>query len=1135
MQDVIDPIPEVDLRTFAPARLREFIAVSPSQESLQRYRNLVSRIGNLLLEYLQRRDAERTRYHSLVIRPAIFGSSEDDARLWMVLCCEDHLRRHMKRFFNQQQVKELCEPQDRPDLAIKVYISKPAVPLARVVAQLPVSVISGFAHNNELCGAPLWIFNPETSATRQVTLGGVIQVTREGEKQYFGLTVGHAAEELTRTSDDPEPVTRSQSESDSSSTESDGSEPTPSFGGEDLRVDSRVSPPQVRERDGPWNSNSMMLTVHQAIADPEAGTYLDWALVDLGHLPNHMEVYNEGGRRVDGQRLLPVFPSSQDIENAQGSAVVVMSPGGPKSGTISLFPSKLLLHPGRAFVDTCIVHLDDPYVFSLGDSGSWVINSETGHVYGHLVAADELGGGHVVPILDTFEDIKTQLDATVVALPGLPGRNPGSEADSASLPPRYAPYPHGNPRRRERQPDLMVCSPPLLYALRSVIRYYSELGLTKDFPTFGWPYPALVHHYDELKDYATECGSRRGSIPCALKRDIPEHVRLLLDYLDTTVMDQVNAEKERNQRGMFTFEFAWVSLKPGTTILYDKNCSFLPRRGVFPFAAPPNGIEWPDLPSRGPFVALSCRSDVPGAHLDIGGWKMEYDGHQLGRILYGARIFPFAGPKEMPWRVLEPASWQEEEDPMEASQGETVGPRQSGNPPFSVTDSVANGRSYWDVIQRIQCWQFKGLSAEYPQVEIDSVVIVDHRQALDEHPQEGVPPLMSDVDLVFWQPHCPCQTCNENPPAPNQPPDRERDFERYCRIDPEPGQTLTRHQCLLCPTSTWAFDLNTHVWRKSLPSYLFKDCIRSAPMDELVMDEARKRLIMRLVEARRDGLVLHLYGGPGLGKTFTAECIAQHTRRPLRTLSSSDVLDASVGHKMSPMEVIRSANRWGTILHFRDGDGLLAERASSSGAPSSRKERFRAAFRDILDTNQGLVILETNRVDDLSEDIISKTHARLHLGPFSESQRRKVWVTICDNYAATRHVYLDAVARNIISVPRVKALKWNGTDMMRVIESAVALAAQDDHDSTEIHVARKELELMLELSGNGGRPSTGTDYRPLRLAMRTAAAIAVASVVVSIFIWNLPINWVHYPQSSQWYPNVMRDRLNGVIGFRMEV
>lgn len=366
MQHVTDPRPS------APVGLREFIGVNPSQDSLQRYREVVSRIGNLLIEHLRRTHDEGLRKFPLAVRLAMLGKSETDARLWMVICCRERLK--TERFFSQRQTRELCEPQERPDLAIKVYISTPAVLLARVAAQLPVSAIRGFAHNNELCGAPLWIFNPETSATRQVTLGGVLHVTSEGEQQYFGLTVGHAAEELTRTGVDPELDTRSQTESDPSSTEGGGSEPRSRFGEEDFRIDSQNAPPQIRERDDPWDANSMMLTIDQAIADPEAGTYLDWALVDLGHMPNHMEVYNEGARRVDGQRLLPVVPSSQDIENAHGSAVVVLSPGGPKAGTISFLPSKLLLHPGQASADTYLVHLDDPYgkgVLREARAGGW--------------------------------------------------------------------------------------------------------------------------------------------------------------------------------------------------------------------------------------------------------------------------------------------------------------------------------------------------------------------------------------------------------------------------------------------------------------------------------------------------------------------------------------------------------------------------------------------------------------------------------------------------------------------------------------------------------------------------------------------------------------------------------------------
>ena len=81
--------------------------------------------------------------------------------------------------------------------------------------------------------------------------------------------------------------------------------------------------------------------------------------------------------------------------------------------------------------------------------------------------------------------------------------------------------------------------------------------------------------------------------------------------------------------------------------------------------------------------------------------------------------------------------------------------------------------------------------------------------------------------------------------------------------------------------------------------------------------------------------------------------------------------------------------------------------------------------------SQGLVILETNRKDDLSKDIVSKAHVQICYPSFSEGQRKKVWETVCDNYHRTKHIYLEDSARKIIKTPIVEALKWNGKDMRR--------------------------------------------------------------------------------------------------------
>ena len=52
-----------------------------------------------------------------------------------------------------------------------------------------------------------------------------------------------------------------------------------------------------------------------------------------------------------------------------------------------------------------------------GDCGSWVVDSETNEVYGHIVASDVFGEVYVVPLGAVLEDIRKQLAAEAVVLP----------------------------------------------------------------------------------------------------------------------------------------------------------------------------------------------------------------------------------------------------------------------------------------------------------------------------------------------------------------------------------------------------------------------------------------------------------------------------------------------------------------------------------------------------------------------------------------------------------------------------------------------------------------------------------------------------------------------------------------------
>lgn len=86
-----------------------------------------------------------------------------------------------------------------------------------------------------------------------------------------------------------------------------------------------------------------------------------------------------------------------------------------------------------------------------------------------------------------------------------------------------------------------------------------------------------------------------------------------------------------------------------------------------------------------------------------------------------------------------------------------------------------------------------------------------------------------------------------------------------------------------------------------------------AAFDNLVLPADRKDLLRSLVEAHHrglgfddfikgkgQGLVINLFGPPGVGKTFSAEATSEHVRRPLYLVGAGDLgtdaatLDASL-------------------------------------------------------------------------------------------------------------------------------------------------------------------------------------------------------------------------------------------------
>lgn len=248
-------------------------------------------------------------------------------------------------------------------------------------------------------------------------------------------------------------------------------------------------------------------------------------------------------------------------------------------------------------------------------------------------------------------------------------KSPRNQEDKADGPP---PRSFGVPASYE----LRIYSPAIRNALNSVVRYYPSQSLAGDVLEIEWPYPLLVHHYDELAEFRKQVLSKDPNNVCMREKHAPEDIEALLGYLDRTVMDGIRGEISRNERGFSSYEHFWYALKPGTTILTKSQ----------------SDNDWKALVvsevSDGAFV------DPPEDWM-VTGWSLAFDGLYLDR--------------------------KERQDGWKKFSGE-LNFEGSGVKIISDTDNIEDedakrladyGRTYWRLVQK-QCQYHVGDSCNFP-------------------------------------------------------------------------------------------------------------------------------------------------------------------------------------------------------------------------------------------------------------------------------------------------------------------------------------------------------------------------------------------------------------------------------------
>lgn len=261
------------------------------------------------------------------------------------------------------------------------------------------------------------------------------------------------------------------------------------------------------------------------------------------------------------------------------------------------------------------------------------------------------------------------------------------------------------------------------------------------------------------------------------------------------------------------------------------------------------------------------------------------------------------------------------------------------------------------------------------------------------------------------------------------------------------------------------FDFSNKSWKNLMVDRITEVTWNKAAFKQLVAPEETKELIqatvtvhgqrssatMDIIDGKGQGLLMLLHGGPGTGKTLTAESIAEMQERPLYRVTCGDIgiepkeVEEYLGH------VLELGKTWGCVVLLDEADVFLEERSftdqkrnaiisSILPKPLTRniKTLTSTVFLRVLEYYDGILILTTNRVGSFDEAFKSRIHLALAYPKLNEEDRLKIWQNFMHMLPRSgERVDMDDLRMNL---PKLALIEVNGRQIRNVVTMARHLA-----------------------------------------------------------------------------------------------
>ncbi|KAI2782628.1 P-loop containing nucleoside triphosphate hydrolase protein [Daldinia loculata] len=676
-----------------------------------------------------------------------------------------------------------------------------------------------------------------------------------------------------------------------------------------------------------------------------------------------------------------------------------------------------------------------------------------------------------------------------IQLPGQP--NPQGKLPGLEMPSQHDFIPSAASREKPGTPyRIRIRSPILLKVLKEATGLETVVGQHRHKLVFFKPFKLLVEYTDKLRDHLQQITNR--TTPSGGYDGVPNeteteeakaHLGLLCDMIRKYLQPKVNLRHRLSPIGqMVYFEDLWYIFKTGDEVRTTGKSQVQLYRILKVTGGRDILKPWIEPPTNHASIKLKEAGYSTGS-LIIECFYMHFDGKQYGPVNQTFQMPKFDGAREITSLPVIPLEIGADSKNLR-------------------NELLERGKKFAELSNPAKTAHklYKGLTLDKRPEQVESEVIIDFQLSFVEQPENkpeiGVENLADDDPRELKDIHPYCTMCDAVGCCGNDviyddfevdEKDRNefRNQKRSILNSTWLVDQLTDDQLVLLPPKVFGFVLHTRRWA-TFDIDLLREVEYKNGWKNLVIDNPIKDTILALVEyhqkphnqepqgegmlspidlvqGKGKGLTILLHGEPGVGKTSTAECVADHTKRPLFPVTCGDIGDNAQLVETNLERNFQLAHKWGCVLLLDEADIFLSRRTNHD----ITRNAIVSVFLRTLEYYSGILFLTTNRVGTIDRAFKSRIHLSLYYPKLNRERTLQIWENnlnrLEDEFESEKREFkfpkkeiLKYAEKQFKRLKKLQLRPWNGRQIRNAFQTAIAIA------NYEARTQGKPLEIRKE-------------------------------------------------------------------------